>query len=226
MDSGDIPNLLPSPQKMLVHLQQATSFCLFSHQTPCQWWRRGQRWRGRSVWPVVPPLSGRQVFSVDLSTWSAWASTGKERVKGLPPYTPGSRWHHGHTFKHTFVNNMITVYLLSPKWFQLCAQGETICYMWVNSCLCAAFLLVHGPVVPGGGRLGSGAAPGGQGRAEGGVTGFEESRTGVQSKHRGGEFSGEAERRVRESQTAPRCRQQPATTLLRWIDAALWTRRP
>lgn len=89
----------------------------------------------------------------------------------------------------------------------------------------AAFLLVHGPVVPGGGRLGSGAAPGGQGRAEGGVTGSEESRTGVQSKHRGGEVSGEAERSVSQPPPAPRCRQQPATALLR-CGAALWTHRP
>lgn len=75
-------------------------------------------------------------------------------------------------------------------------------------------LPVHGPVVPGGGGLGSGAAPGGQGRAEGGVTGFKESRAGVQREHRWGEISGEAERSISQPLSAARSRQQPAATLL------------
>ena len=74
---------------------------------------------------------------------------------------------------------------------------------------------VYGPIVPGGGGLGAGAAPGGQGRAEGGVAHFEESRTGVRSKRRGCALSGEAERGVGQPPSAPRRRQQPATTLLR-----------
>lgn len=81
---------------------------------------------------------------------------------------------------------------------------------------------VHGPVVPGGGGLGAGAAPGGQGRAERGVTRFEESGTGIQSKRRGGEVSGEAERSVGQPLSASRCCQQPATTVL-WWDAAQWS---
>lgn len=97
---SDFIRLLPEPQKAW-HSFFAHLFCLFFHQTRSQWWRSGQRWRGPSVWPAALPWSGRQVFSVDLSIWSVWASTGRERAKGPPPYTPGSRWHHGDTSKHT-----------------------------------------------------------------------------------------------------------------------------
>lgn len=50
---------------------------------------------------------------------------------------------------------------------------------------------VYGPVIPGGGWLGSGAAAGGSGGAEGGVSDFEGSRTGVGWKHRLFDISGD-----------------------------------
>lgn len=74
---------------------------------------------------------------------------------------------------------------------------------------------VHGPVIPGGSGLGSGAAPGGQDRAERGVAHFEDGRTGIQSERRGCEAFGEAERSVHQPLSAPGCRQQPASPLLR-----------
>lgn len=93
--------------------------------------------------------------------------------------------------------------------------------MGVNSSLHAAtsyccFLLVHGPVIPGGGRMGSGTAPRGRGRAKGGVAGSEEHWTWVQPQDRGSEVSWEDERSISQPSSAPRCRQQLATTLLRY----------
>lgn len=81
--------------------------------------------------------------------------------------------------------------------------------------LCADVSAVHGSVLPGGGGLGAGAAPGSQDRAQGCVANAEESRSGGGRQHGGGEVTGEAQRAVCQPAAAPRRRQQPAEALCR-----------
>lgn len=156
-----------------------------------------------------------------LSTWAFGASE--------PVQEEGESKDHLHTYPtqgnitDTFMHYMIQ-YGLSLFCFLNgcnCAHLRKLLLLVITVLLFVfpVFHLVHGPVLSGRGGLGFGAASGGQDWAERGVTGSEEIRARVQSKHRRVEVSGEAERGLSQPPpTARRC-QQPATTLL-WCVAA------
>lgn len=175
---------------------------------------------GRVSRPWCCPEMGIRCF---LSTWAVGASE--------PVQEEGESKDHLHTYPtQGDITDTFMHYMIQYGLRLFCFQNSCNCahlrklLLLVNTVLlvdqaCPAFHLVHGPVLSGRGGLGFGAASGGQDWAERGVTGSEEIRAGVQSKHRRVEVSGEAERGLSQPPPTARCCQQPATTLLRCVPA-------